>query len=872
MGGGLGDYRRKSTIPWFASRTQVGATTVAVHRRKSISIFRRPPACPVADASAPPSALRPATPFPQRCANVSPRERINPRGVNSAGRAVLVCLATAACLVASAFGAFRSEKLAALDGAVTAAVGANKLPGGVLWLEHQGEAYHRAYGARALVPAPESATEDTIYDAASLTKILATTPAILQLVERGKLELDAPVARTLPAFAQHGKAAVTVRQLLTHTSGLRASLAAEPPWSGAAAAIERACAEPLRTLPGSTFLYSDINFIVLGELVRLASGCPLDDYAAREIFAPLNMSDTGFRPAEAKWPRIAPTELVDGKILRGVVHDPTARRMDGVAGHAGVFTTAADLARFCRMVLGGGQLEGARVLSPASVAEMTRVQIDGSDRRGLGWDIDSRYSGPRGRWFPAGPTFGHTGWTGGSVWIDPAARAFVIFLGNRVHPDGKGDVIALRAMLGTLAAEAIGRDAGAVMNGIDVLVRENFVRLRGLKVGLITNQSGRDRQGRSTIDLLHDAPGVQLVALFSPEHGIRGMADSHVGDTVDEKTGLPIHSLYGSVARRSADQSAADYDLAVIHAWAPHAEHLQGIDALVFDIQDVGARFYTYASTLGAALEVAGREKKKFFVLDRVNPITGLAVEGPVQTRHPSFVGFHPLPVRHGMTLGELARLFNAERGFGVDLTVVPCEMWNREVWLDATGLPWINPSPSMRSLNAAALYPGLCLLEGTSLSMARGTLRPFEQVGAPFVDGAELAAAMNAAALIGVRFEAVRFTPQTGFYPGPAASLKYRDQECGGVRVILTDRERCAVVDIGIELARVLQRLYPTQFKVDDMAKLLGHEETLQALRAGESRARIKARWAAGLAGFETRRQPFLLYKNGPRSPALPK
>ena len=797
---------------------------------------------------------------------------MNPRGANSAGRVLLVGLATTACLIASAFGAFRPEKITALDATITEAIGAGKLPGGVLWLEQEGDVYRHAYGQRALMPAPENATEDTIYDAASLTKVLATTPAILQLVERGKLELDAPVARFLPTFAQHGKEAVTVRQLLTHTSGLRASLSAEPPWAGAAAATELACAEPLRNLPGSTFLYSDINFIVLGELVRLVSGYTLDDYAARGIFAPLKMTDTGFRPSPEKLARIAPTERVDGKMLRGVVHDPTARRMGGVAGHAGVFTTAGDLARFCRMMLGGGQLEGVRVLSPASVAEMTRVQIESSDRRGLGWDIDSRYSGPRGRWFPAGTTFGHTGWTGGSVWIDPAAHAFVIFLGNRVHPDGKGDVIALRATLGTLAAEALGRDAGAVLNGIDVLVRENFALLRGLRVGLITNQSGRDRQGRSTIDLLHTAPGVQLIALFSPEHGIRGMADNHVGDSVDEKTGLPIHSLYGSVAQRRADQSAADYDLAVIHAWAPRPEHLQGIDALIFDIQDVGARFYTYASTLGAALEVAGREKKKFFVLDRVNPITGSAIEGPVQTRHASFVGFHPLPVRHGMTVGELARLFNAERSFGVELTVVPCENWTREAWFDVTGLPWINPSPSMRSLTAAALYPGLCLLEGTSLSMARGTLSPFEQVGAPYVDGAQLAAAMNAAALPGVRFEAVRFTPQTEFYPGPPASLKYRDQECRGVRVILTDRARYVAVDIGLELARVMQRLQPAQFKVDDMAKLLGHEETLQALRADEPLARIKARWATGVAAFEARRQPFLLYKNGDRSSPWPR
>ncbi|MEY4938900.1 MAG: hypothetical protein RIQ93_635 [Verrucomicrobiota bacterium] len=787
----------------------------------------------------------------------------------SVTRTVLGFLA-AASLTASAFGTFATASLNALDGAITEAIAANKAPGGILWMEHQGETYRRAYGLRANSPRPEAATEDTLYDAASLTKVLATTPAILQLVEGGKLRLDDPVAHTLAAFGQSGKESVTVRHLLTHTSGLRPGLPADPTWSGREAAIERACTESLRSVPGSAFVYSDINFIVLGELVRLVTGRTLEEYAASEIFSPLKMTDTGFLPAAAKRQRIAPTELVEGTLLRGVVHDPTARRMGGVAGHAGVFTTAADLARFCRMLLGGGQLDGARVLSPASVAEMTRIQIDGSDRRGLGWDIDSRFSSPRGRWFPAGASYGHTGFTGTSLWLDPGAGAFVIFLSNRVHPDGKGDVTALRGTIGTLGAEAMDRHVGAVINGIDVLVREGFAPLRGLKLGLITNQSGRDRQGRSTIDLLHQAPGLQLIALFSPEHGIRGMADAHVGDSVDEKTGLPIHSLYGPTPRRGPDISAADYDQSVLQAWAPRAEHLAGIDALVFDIQDVGARFYTYASTLGVALEVAAREKKKFFVLDRVNPIGGHAVEGPVQTRHPSFIGFHPLPVRHGLTLGELARLLNAERRWMADLTVIPCENWTRETWLDATGLPWMNPSPSMRSLAAATLYPGLCLLEGTSISMARGTSRPFEQVGAPYIDGAKLAVEMNAAQLPGVRFQPVHFVPQTAFYPGPPAALKYRDQDCGGVRVIVTDRERCAVVDVGIALALALQRLYPADFKVDDMARLLGDEETIAALRAGEPLEKIKARWTKSLAGFRERRRPFLLYGSKPAPAAV--
>jgi uncharacterized protein YbbC (DUF1343 family) len=817
-----------------------------------------------------------------------PRSLAEPRGPRARGSAgrrplrllsILGALAGAAALFIAACATapkappfqYRADKLAAIDTAVADAIAAKKAPGGVLWLEHDGVAHRKVYGQRALVPAPEAMTEDTVFDAASLTKVVATTTAIMQLVERGKLDLEAPVARYLPAFAAEGKEKVTVRQLLTHTSGLRPDLDYTPKWSGSDTAIRLACAEKLRNVPDSTFVYSDINFVVLGELVRLASGRPLDAYAAQEIFVPLKMVDTHFRPiaaikvsgarAHVKTERIAPTELTEGEMLRGVVHDPTARMMGGVAGHAGMFTTAADLARFCRMLVNGGELEGVRILKPETVAQMTRAQIDGNDRRGFGWDIDTRFSGPRGRWFPAGASFGHTGWTGGSIWIDPGSRSFVIFLSSRVHPDGKGDVVPLRREIGTLAAEAIGLDRTATLNGIDVLVRDAFAPLRGLRLGLITNQSGRDRQGRATIDLLHEAKDVKLVALFSPEHGIRGTADAKVDDSVDEKTKLPVYSLYGETPKRAPGQSQADYDAAVIASRAPKPEQLRALDALVFDIQDVGARFYTYSATLGAALEAAARAHKKFIVLDRVNPITGLQPEGPIQSRPPSFIGYHPIPVRHGLTLGEFAQLLNREKNLGADLVVIRCENWTRATWLDQTGLPWVNPSPSMRSLAAATLYPGLCLLESTSISMGRGTTKPFEQVGAPFVDGVKLAAALNAAQIPGVRFEPVRFTPQMAFYSGPANSLKYKDQECGGVRAVLTDREHCPVVDIGLELALAVQRLYPDKFKTEEMGRLLGDDATLAAIRAGESRAQIKARWASGLADYERRRKAALLY-----------
>ena len=356
--------------------------------------------------------------------------------------------------------AFRADKLVAMDAAIQDAIARHQCPGGVLWLEHGGavnpRAYHRAFGSRALVPAPEPMTEDTIFDAASLTKVVAGTPAVMLLVERGQVQLDAPVQTYLPEFTGAGRERVTVRELLTHTSGLPPDIETRTAWQGQAAAIRKACAEALQSSPGTAFKYSDINFFLLGEIVQRVTRTPLEQFVQREIYEPLKMVDTGYLPPPGKLDRVAPTEVVAGRPWRGVVHDPTARKMGGVAGHAGLFTTASDLARYARMLLNGGELDGFRLFSPATVRLMTRVQTppEISVRRGLGWDIASGYSGPRGDLFPLG-SYGHTGWTGGSLWIDPFSRTFVIFLSNRNHPTEAGNLSALRHHLGTLAAEAL---------------------------------------------------------------------------------------------------------------------------------------------------------------------------------------------------------------------------------------------------------------------------------------------------------------------------------------------------------------------------------------------------------------------------------
>ena len=755
---------------------------------------------------------------------------------------------------------FHPEKLLAMDAAINEAIAEKKCPGGVLWLEHAGASYHKAFGQRAVVPAGEAMSEDTIFDAASLTKVVACTPAMMLLIERGQVKLDEPVAKYLPEFASEGKGRITVRQLMTHTSGLRPDISLKPDWSGYDEAIRLCCAEKLSATPDEKVIYSDTGMILVGEIVRRVAGEPLDKFVKREVYDKLGMKDSGFNPPKEKLGRIAPTEVEGETPVRGVVHDPRARRMAGVAGHAGLFFTASDLARYARMLLNLGELDGVRIFKPETVKLMTSVQTPASvtSRRGLGWDIDSGYSGPRGKVFPLG-SYGHTGWTGTSLWVDPFSQSFVIFLSNRNHPTEKGSVIALRAKLGTLAAEAItdfnfanvvgalpprgesdGKPAAALkpsthqaLNGIDVLVKNNFAPLKGKRVGLITNHTGQDRERNPTIDLLSRAPGVTLVKLFSPEHGIRGAVDEKVGDSKDEKTGLPIFSLYGESRKPSANQ-------------------LKDLDALVYDIQDIGCRFYTYPSTMGLAIEAAAENGKEIFVLDRVNPITGTMTDGPVLAEKPTFVGFYKVPLRHGMTLGELARMYNAEKKFNAKLTVIEVERWKREQWYDETGLPWSNPSPNMRNLKQAILYPGVGLLE-SALSVGRGTDTPFEVVGAPYIDDVRLAEELNRAELPGVSFVPIRFTPTYSVH---------KDKLCGGVYIMLNDRNACNVVDVGLQIARTLGQLYPKEFPLDKIKHLLLHAPTLEAVKANKPLSEIRAAWKADVEEFTKRREKYLIYK----------
>jgi uncharacterized protein YbbC (DUF1343 family)/CubicO group peptidase (beta-lactamase class C family) len=756
----------------------------------------------------------------------------------------------------------RGEQLAGLDSIVETAIREGKTPGAVVLIGNRQEIiYSRAFGFRSLEPKKVPMSEDTIFDLASLTKVIATTTAVMQLAEKGKLNIDAPVRKYWPAFGENGKTRITLRQLLTHYSGLRAGLSLKPGWSGYEAAMRKIIAEKPSRPPGSGFVYSDINFEALGEVVRRVSGLPLDQYCSRHIFTPLGMKETGFKISGVLRDRIAPTQYRKNRLICGEAHDPECYLMGGVAGHAGLFSSAADLSIFARMLLAGGQYGGARILSPHTIEMMTTPQSPGvQNARGLGWDLEAPFASNRDELPPAG-AFGHLGYTGTSLWIDPVTGIYAILLTNRVHPDGKGDVRELRAQVRATVSRALGplsetqilakrpelsryfekidhgtsrRPGERVATGIDVIKEGGFPLMKGKRIGLITNHTGLDSEGTRTLDLLRKAEGIRLAAVFSPEHGLYGDADAKIASHRDQATGLPVTSLYGDHRR-------------------PTPEMFAGLDAIVFDIQDAGVRFYTYITTMGYAMEAAARTRIPFYVLDRPNPLTAALVQGPVMDKEmKSFTGYFPLPVRHGMTIGELAGLFNGEYAIGAELHVVKMKGYRRDSWYDETGLKWVNPSPNLRSITEAVLYPGVAMVEGANVSVGRGTSTPFELLGAPWVRGRVLADYLNLRKIDGVEFLPGEFTPESSLYKG---------RTCRGTRILLKDRSMLDSALLGIEIVSALHRLFPRDFKIDGTRTLIGSQQVLTAIKAGEDPRAVALLWKAPLEGFLGMRGKYLLY-----------
>ena len=789
-------------------------------------------------------------------------------------RATFCLIALLACiwnsLVAEEPAARRSaSSFADVDAIVQEAIEQGKMPGAVVVIGHNGRIVHRkAFGSRSIEPTHEPMTADTVFDLASLTKCIATTTAMMQLVETGRVRLNDPVSAYLPWFAENGKGQITVRELMTHYSGLAPDLDLTQPWQGRDTALRMVMDSKPVSPPGTRFVYSDINFETLGFLVEKVSGMPLSEYAEKKIFAPLGMTQTRFLPP-AEWsPKIAPTEYDEhGRMLRGIVHDPTARRMGGVAGHAGLFSTADDLAKFAQQLL-----SGRAILSRTTIEKMSTPQqsATASSLRGLGWDIDSPFASNRGELLPVG-SFGHTGFTGTSLWIDPITDTYIILLTNAVHPIGKGSVISLRTRLASAVVHSLDLTVsqreklrlaritgyneslmgerrftarnGDVKAGIDVLEEHDFRELHPdrehpVRIGLVTNQTGLDEHGQRTADVLAHAPGITLKAIFSPEHGIAGALDaSSIGNSRDASAGAPVYSVYGDTDAKRR----------------PTLEELADLDAIVYDIQDVGARFYTYETTLGYFLEAAAKADKPIYVLDRPNPIGGVYVQGPVaDLGSESFVSYSHIPIRHGMTVGELARFFNGERSIGAKLTVVSMEGWMRGDWFDSTGRVWTNPSPNMRSLTEATLYTGIGMIEGTNVSVGRGTDTPFELVGAPWIDAVAFAKYLNSRQIDGVRFVPVSFTPDASIYA---------NQRCEGVNIVVTARDSLDAPELGLEVAAALLHLYPAQYKVERLDGLMRNKASLGALTRDEDPRRIAEDWQDAANTFMEKRKKYLLY-----------
>jgi uncharacterized protein YbbC (DUF1343 family)/CubicO group peptidase (beta-lactamase class C family) len=748
-----------------------------------------------------------------------------------------------------------------IEHVVDRAIERGDMPGCVVLIGRRaGIVFERAYGHRSIEPEKVPMTTDTVFDMASLTKPMATATSIMILVERGQLRLQDKVTKFFPEFAAHGKDNVTIEQLLVHSAGLIPDNSLDDYRDGWTSARPKICdLEPLAE-PGTQFKYSDVGFILLGKIVESVTGKSVSQFANEEIFQKLGMNDTGYVPADELKARAVTTEKRDGEWLVGVVHDPRAAKMGGVAGHAGLFSTAEDMARYAQMMLQNGRSDELRILSAAAVADMTRPRNIGGQRRALGWDSGSGYSRNRGE-FMTDRAFGHGGFTGTAMWIDPGLDLYVVFLSTRLHPDGVGEVNDLAGRIGTIACAALkvgegesgrgGENSESSVSaspplpvspslplrlGIDVLADNKFKPLDGKRVGLITNHTGLDRNGQSTADLLHAAPKVKLVALFGPEHGIRGVEDRDgIADSVDEATGLPVYSLYGDTRK-------------------PTPRQLEGIDTLVFDIQDIGTRFYTYESTMGLAMEAAEDANIDFVVLDRPNPIGGEMIEGPLlDAGRESFVGYHTVPVRHGMTVGELARMFAKERDIHVKLTVIEMTGWRRNQYLFHTGLTWVNPSPNMRSLEAALLYPGIGLLETTNVSVGRGTDTPFEVLGAPWIHERELAEFVNRSNPPGVRVVPLRFTP---------TSSKFQGEECRGLHFVITDWNKFRPFELGLIVAKVLRTLHRDDWQTEHYMRLLGNEEVYRRVFAGEEVATILAHVDEQVKQFRQRRKPFLLYE----------
>ena len=752
---------------------------------------------------------------------------------------------------------FRPDGLAEVDRLLDQAVADRVFPGGVVAIGRHGRLAHlKAFGRLSYDESAAAVVPDTIYDLASLTKVIATTSVAMMMVDEGRLDLDAKVASFLPGFVGPGKEKVTVRHLLTHSAGIDWWAPLYKEVQGHAAYLERIEAMPLVAEPGTALRYSDLGIILLGEILERVSGRPLEALARERLFAPLGMRDTDWLPPAAKLTRIAPTENDPwrGRVLRGEVHDENAFALGGIAPHAGLFGTAPDLARFAQMLLWKGVYDGKRIVSRGSVESFTRrVGLPAGSSRALGWDTPSAHGSSAGSLFSP-ESFGHTGFTGTSLWVDPQRDLFVVLLTNRVHPTRENRKIgAVRAAVADAVVRALADGATAtaavrpapwpVLVGLDrVAAGVAGSELAGKRLGLVAHAAAVSLEGHPALAVLR-ARGLDVVRLFSPEHGLHGQAAAgeKVASGVDEASGLPLVSLYGEKTK-------------------PAATDLAGLDALVVDLQDAGVRFYTYESTLVGCLEAAADAGIELVVLDRPNPLNGDRVEGPVAAPRDvvpeSFLNRAPGPLVHGLTLGDLARVVNAHLAKPAKLTVIAMDGWKRTMTWKDTGRRWLDPSPNLRSPEAALAYPGVALLEGSNASEGRGTESPFLLVGSPALAGATLALDTP-----GFRLVPRRFTPRAS---AAAPQPKLEGVELPGYAVEVVDPKFAQPYRLGVALLADLLHRPGFELLRDGAAltRLLGTPKLLADLRAGRTVDEILASDVADQAAWRETRQPYLLYE----------
>ena len=716
--------------------------------------------------------------------------------------------------------------------ALARALEESKSPGAVLYVGDRDHEYvHLAQGDRQRVPERLPARKDTLYDLASLTKVVATAPAVMLLRDRGEVKLEQSISDFVPIPALKD---ISVRNLLTHTSGLVAVERYFETMTSLDAMLQRYAREGIENPPDVLHNYSDVGFMLLGRLIEVVAEDTLDAFCRKHIFEPLGMARTAFNPAEAWRENCAATEDDPwrGRVMRGQVHDENAYAVGGVSGQAGLFSTAADLATFCRAFLQGD------LLHESTVAEMTQF---GSVRlypwQGLAWQVDP-WSSKKTGFLPSRRAFGHTGWTGTSLWLDPATSLFIILLSNSCHPSREDrDNETLRRVVHVASAKAI-YPATNAHTGLDRLVRENFAAIEKKTIAVLTNHAAVDQRGRHILEVLGTARDVTLHRLYSPEHGIRGQAEA--GKTVQGQSAVvPVTSLYGEQK-------------------APTPEELAEVDLFIVDLQDIGARFYTYMATMRNCMRACAEARVPVLVLDRPNPLGGEILEGPIAVDVSSIVSCTAIPIRHGMTMGELATWFSKTdlRGTTVDLRVNLLDNWQPHRLMRECALPWVPPSPNIPTPETALLYSGMCLFEATNLNEGRGTDAPFTRIGAPWLEPETIFEAIAPRDIPGCTLHTTTFTPKS--IPGKSTNPRYRDALCHGIEIEITDHQRIRPFSIAVALLVALRQTHNAQFVFNGspgIDTLAGGPDLRERIEAGHSARRIVNHYRRELAAFDAAR-----------------